>query len=308
MEFARAVALGLSDTPRWLPARFLYDARGSRLFEEITVQPEYYLTRTESSILARSAPVLAEETGPVTLIELGSGNSEKVSHVFSAYEAIAEPVRFRPVDVSETALRAAKQRIRREHPAVQVEAVVGTYEEAFPLFADHSPAMVMFLGSSIGNFAHAESYGFWNALADHFPAGDHFLLGVDLVKDPAILEAAYNDAAGVTAEFTKNVFERINRELDASIDLDAVEHVAQYDEEWQRVEIFARFHEAQEVRLGPLGRAITVEAGEQVLTEISRKFVLHNLEQFVRCFDFSVRRVFTDDREWFAVLLLRKLG
>jgi L-histidine N-alpha-methyltransferase len=306
LDFARSVALGLSDTPRWIPVRFLYDAAGSALFEEITEQPEYYPTRTEAAILAEHSADICEATGAVTLVELGAGSAVKTSHLFAAYTARGNPVTYVPVDVSGTALQAAKKRIATEHPLVRFEGVVGTYDDAFPLLAEHSPAMVMFLGSSVGNFAHAESYAFWEDLSASLPAGDYFLLGVDLVKDKHVLEAAYNDSAGVTAQFTVNLFERMNRELGSGIDIGQIRHVAHYNDEWQRIEIFAEFLETQEIYIEPLDRSISIKKGEKILVEISRKFVLENLTQFAACFDFTVERVYTDPGEWFAVLLMKK--
>lgn len=305
-EFARDVALGLSDTPRWVPVRYLYDAAGSALFEEITELPEYYPTRTEAEILSTHAPAIARATGPVTLVELGAGSAVKTDHLLGAYGEGGLDVRYVPVDVSATALHLAKKRIARDYPTVRFEGVVGTYEDAFPLIVERSPAMLVFLGSTIGNFAHAESYLFWDEVSAAIPTGDYFLLGVDLVKDVAVMEAAYNDSAGVTAQFTKNLFERMNRELGSNIDTDRIRHVARYNEEWQRIEIFAEFLQAQDIYIGPLGRTIPVEEGEKILVEISRKFVLEHLIQFAACFDFGVERVFTDERQWFAVLLLRR--
>lgn len=304
--FATDVAIGLSDTPRWLPCRYLYDARGSALFERITEQPEYYLTRTEAGILHRSAGQIADTTGPVTLVELGAGSAIKTNVLLAAYAARYDDSQYVPVDVSEAALREAKRRIEDRHPDVHVHDILGTYEDAFPLFREHSPAMGMFLGSTIGNFSHAESLGFWSRVADHLAPGDFFLLGVDLVKDARILDAAYNDAAGVTAEFTVNLFARMNRELGTEVDLDAVEHVARYNAAWRRIEIFARLRVAQRIRLDLLDLEFELQAGERVMTEISRKFVLDDLRTYVGCFGFEVSEAYTDDQQWFAVLLLRK--
>lgn len=306
-DFARSVALGLSDTPRWVPVRFLYDAHGSALFDQITMLPEYYPTRTEAAILERHAAAIRDRTGPLTLIELGAGSAIKTDVLLSAYAAAAaERVTYVPVDVSATALRAARNRIVEKHAGVRVKPVVGLYEDAFPLLERCSPSMLIFLGSTIGNFAHAESYAFWGDLERHVPAGDFFLLGVDLVKDETVLEAAYNDAAGVTAQFTLNLFHRMNRELGAGLDVDHIRHVARYNKEWQRIEVFAEFTTDQTVAIEPLGRAIEIQAGEKVLVEISRKFVIEPLRQFVACFGFGVQAVFTDERDWFAVLLLQR--
>ena len=306
LEFARAVGVGLTDTPRWLPCRYLYDARGSELFEQITKQPEYYPTRTEARILARYAHEIRKLTGPVTLIELGSGSSAKTDILLRAYARSGDPVHYVAVDVSDSILKHARAVIAERYPSVTMSPVVGPYGEAFPLFQRASPAMALFLGSTIGNFNQTESAWFWEKVSGNTPAGDFFLLGVDLVKDTAILEAAYNDAAGVTAQFTSNLFVRMNRELGSTIDVSAIEHVAKYNADWRRMEIFARFHKTQTIDVKPLDRSHIVTAGEQIMIEISRKFSVEDLSEFVRYFGFRVLRAFTDDRDWFAVLLLQK--
>jgi len=305
-EFAEAVTLGLSDTPRWIPSRFLYDARGSQLFEAICDLPEYYLTRTEAGILRREARRLRELTGPVTLVELGSGSSVKTDHLLRAYAAGGSPVQYVPVDVSASILQVAAERIEETFPSVNVDGVHGEYEEAFHLLDIYAPVMLLFLGSTIGNLNHAESLAFWRRVARAMPAGSWVLLGADLVKDAAVLEAAYNDAAGVTATFTRNLFARMNAELGAGLDLAAIEHEAVWNPEWQRIEIGARFRTAQTLRVTPLGRRFSMAAGSLVLTEISRKFVLENLRRYLDCFGFETVHTATDDRGWFGVLLLRR--
>lgn len=305
LDFARAVGMGLTDTPRWLPCRYLYDARGSELFEQITEQPEYYPTRVEAEILKRAASTIRRVTGSVTLIELGSGSSAKTDILLQAFAGDGS-VHYVAVDVSDSVLRHARAVISKRHPNVTVSPVVGTYGEALPLFGRASPAMALFLGSTIGNFNQTESAWFWEKIARNVAPGDYFLLGVDLVKDVDILEAAYNDAAGVTAEFTRNLFVRMNRELGGEIDVSSIEHVAKYNADWQRMEIFARFHTTQTVHIKPFDRQYVIRAGEQIMVEISRKFVVADLTEFTQYFGFHVQEVFTDDREWFAVLLLRK--
>ena len=305
-EFATAVLVGLSDRPRWLPCRFLYDERGSRLFESICSTPEYYLTRTEAGIVVAAAAEIAAVTGPRTVVELGPGSSTKSGHLLAAYTAGGERVRYVPVDVSESALRAGAEALAAANPLVDVAAIHGTYDCAFPRLRGLSPAMLVFLGSTIGNLNQTESAAFWTSIAGHLCPGDFVLLGVDLAKDPALINGAYNDAAGYSAEFTRNIFHRMNRELDAGLDLDGIEHVAGYDPDWQRVEIYARFSSDQVLHVRPLGTSIPLSAGERVMTEISRKFVLAELEPYLRAFGFEFRRVFTDDRRWFALLLLQK--
>ncbi len=304
--FARSVAAGLSDDPKWLHYRFLYDAEGSRLFEEITRQPEYYPTRTEAAILAKHADEIRRFTGPVTLVELGSGYSVKTEYLLSAYSHDSEPVRYVPVDVSDSALRAASRSIAESFSDVDFTGINGTYRSAFPVLRQLSPQMVIFLGSSIGNFNEAETTSFWRSVADHLPAGDLFLLGVDLVKDTAVLEAAYNDAAGVTAKFTNNYFARINRELGAELDVSQIEHHAIWNPAAERIEIYARFRTEQRLYVQPLDQTFVVGAGELVLLEISRKYRLPKLQRELAAFGFDLRRVFTDEKKWFALLLLER--
>lgn len=308
LAFAKSVALGLTDTPPWLHSKFLYDERGSQLFEEISRQPEYYLTNAEAEILQRCAFQIRDETGPLTLIELGSGSSVKTDFLLAAYAADEAPVRYVPVDVSETILRQAKDAIVSRHPTVTVTGIADTYEHAFPLFKEFSPGMIIFLGSSIGNFDQRESDIFWQGVSAGLTPDDYLLVGVDLVKDEHVLNAAYNDAAGVTAAFTKNLFARINRELGASIDVEEIEHIARYNAEWQRIEIYARFSSQQEIYLEPIERTIVVPAGTMVMTEISRKYDLEKTVQYLRCFDFAIKKVFTDERRWFGLLLLQRIA
>jgi len=304
--FAQSVATGLSDDPKWLHCRFLYDAEGSRLFEAITEQPEYYPTRTEAVILARHAAEIRELTGPVTLVELGSGYSVKTEHLLSAYAQNGTEVDYVPVDVSINALQEASRSIADSFPAVNFTGIRGTYASAFPVFHELSPQLVIFLGSTLGNFNDLEFDAFWHSISEHLPRGDKFLLGVDLVKDAAILDAAYNDAAGVTARFTNNYFVRMNKELGSDVDIDHVQHVANWNPDREQIEIFARFETTQRIRVEPLDRVFEIAAGEQILIEISRKFRLPKLTADLERFGLHVRETFTDDNEWFGLLLLQR--
>ncbi len=308
LDFAMAAAEGLTANPRSLPCRYLYDRRGSELFERICELPEYYLTRTEAAILARHAADIQRETGQVTLIELGAGTSVKTDHLLAAYAGSGHKVRYMPVDISESALKIAARNINERHPGVQVMGIVGPYELAFPLFREHSPSLVLFLGSTLGNLSEAETAEFLSRISDSLSGEGYFLLGIDLVKDAAILEAAYNDRAGITAQFTENIFARMNREFDAGVDLAGIEHVATYDLERQLVDIRVRFLTEQVISITPLQRVVQVPAGEEVKIEISKKFVLDDMKHDLAQFGFEVRRVFTDDEEKFAVLLLRRCG
>lgn len=306
LDFARSVGEGLGRRPRTLDCRFLYDARGSELYEGITAQPEYYPTRTEAAILARCARRLRALTGPVNLLELGSGSSVKTDHLLAAWLAKDPAVFYIPVDISESALLQANQTISTRHPGVRVIGLNTTYEQAFRLLPDTSPVMVIFLGSSIGNFDEAEADLFLRRVAAGLTPDDFFLLGLDLVKEPSVLEAAYNDAAGLTAAFTRNLFVRMNRELGAGLDPASIEHLARWRPERRRVEIHARFRRPQILRVRPLGMQFRLAAGEKVLVEISRKFEAADLPGWLGAAGFDIVEVFTDPRHWFSLLLLRK--
>lgn len=305
LDFAKSVARGLSDAPRWLDCRYLYDARGSEIYERITEQPEYYPTRTEADILATHVQDISETTGPVTLIELGSGSSVKSEHILRAYLACNDTICYAPVDISESMLLHASEKIVDKYPQARVIGVSACFEEAFPLIKEFSPSMTIFLGSSIGNMDGAQSLGFWESVTKYLPAGDFFLLGVDLEKEVAVLEAAYNDAAGFSSAFTKNLLERMNRELGSDIDTRHVEHVARYNRSWQRVEIQARFTKAQTISLEPLGLSFDMAAGEMVMTEVSRKYRLEPLKSYLAAFGLRTLRIYTDPKQWFALLLLQ---
>jgi L-histidine N-alpha-methyltransferase len=308
LDFAESIATGLNADLKTIPCRYLYDARGSALFEEICKQPEYYPTRTEGTILRDRAGDIAEITGQVCIAELGSGTSVKTRHILKQYLGFNSQPHYVPIDVSVAALQQAAQTIRQVLPEVHVTGIAGTYEKAFSLFPELSPLMVMFLGSTIGNFGEEEMPAFLKRLADHLQEGDFFLLGADLQKDRETLEAAYNDSAGVTAAFTLNLFERMNRELDAGIDLDMVRHEAFYNSDKNRIEIYAHFLQEQEIHLAPLDESLRIEAGERIRTEISRKFDLKKLNGLLCRCGFHVHQVFTDEREWFALILMQRNG
>jgi L-histidine Nalpha-methyltransferase len=305
--FARSVENGLGATPRRLDCRFLYDAKGSALYEQICIQPEYYLTRTEAAILARHAAEIRAITGPVTLIELGSGSSVKTDYLLSAYATEPYWLRYLPIDVSESALRQAGRTISRRYPNVRFTAINGTYEDAFPVFETVSPALVLFLGSTIGNLDEPAARRFWQAISTNMAGGDYFLLGVDLVKDKAILEAAYDDAAGVTAAFTRNLFARMNRELGAAIATEAIEHVARYRIAGERIEIHGRFTTDQVINIATHDQSIAIRAGEEILVEISRKFRVEALAADLAGYGLELKKSFTDEQGWFALLLLQKI-
>lgn len=305
LDFARSVASGLDRSPRRLESRFLYDDEGSRLYDRITRQPEYYLTRAEAAILEEASPRIREIAGPATLVELGAGNAEKTGHLFRAWEASCRSVSYVPVDVSRGVLETVCRTMPLRHPGITVTPLHGRFEDAFPMLATLSPVMMIFLGSTIGNMDDRETASFLASVSAALTPEDWFLLGVDLVKETHLIEAAYNDAAGVTERFTRNLFGRMNRELGSSIDLDQVEHVARYNEELARVEIHARFRKAQAIEVAPLEKRYHIDAGEMIRTEICRKFRLEELVSLLGGFGLQTYEVFRDPGHRFALLLLQ---
>lgn len=301
--FARSVIRGLSDRPRWLSCRYLYDHAGSEIFERITEQPEYYPTRTEASILERSAARLRDLCGSATLVELGAGSATKTRVLLRAWTAGGRAARYVPVDISRTMLASACASLRREFRSLVVDGVAGSYEQALPRVARFSPLTLLFLGSSVGNFNEEELEEFFALLASSLGGCDRLLLGIDLVKDTATLEAAYNDAAGWSAAFTLNLFARMNRELGTTIPLADVEHVARWNGERSCIEIFARFGRDTVIALPEWKREFRLDAGEMVLVEISRKFRPDAMAATAARHGFELVETLTDPARLFALQL-----
>jgi L-histidine N-alpha-methyltransferase len=306
MSFAISVANSLSDSPKWLDCRYLYDINGSRIFERICEQPEYYLTRTEGAILAAVGLDIALRTGNLALIELGSGSSVKTRLLLEAYCELYGEICYTPVDVSRPALDHALEVLNDTFPEVRVDPLHGTYEEAFPLLGERSPLMLLFLGSTLGNLNQQEEQVLWSQISAGMSPGDYLLLGIDINSDEDRINAAYNDAAGWSSAFTRNLFERMNRELGSNLDVTLIDHVASFNPGRSRVEIFARFLEEQSVGIDPLDHGVKISAGEMILTEISRKFRLLERIPYLQRFGFDTLQVYTDNENLFAVLLLRR--
>jgi L-histidine Nalpha-methyltransferase len=298
-ELREEVRLGLTSTPKELQPKWFYDERGSELFDAITQLPEYYLTRAERSILERHAGEIAAVANATTMIELASGTSDKTRILLDA----VAPRRFVAVDVSEETLRTTAQRLAREYPALEVRAVVGDFEHHLALLPTNGRRLLAFLGSTIGNLSPERRRLFLSAVAAALGDGDTFLLGVDLVKSPTRLVAAYDDPSGVTREFNLNVLRVLNRELDGDFDVSAFEHVAQWNSEAEWMEMFVRSSRKQTVRLEALDLEVAFEAGELMRTEISAKFHQGRLVFELEAAGLTVERSWTDDGGDFAVLL-----
>ncbi len=268
----RDVHDGLTGTPKSLPPKWFYDSIGSDLFDQITRLPEYYPTRAEAEILRDHAQDIAAASGADTLVELGSGTSEKTRLLLSALRDSGSLRRFIPFDVDAGMLQAAGAAILDEYPGVEIEAVCGDFEEHLGKIPRVGRRLVVFLGSTIGNLTSGPRAEFLSTLSDTLQPGDTLLLGTDLVKDTGRLVRAYDDSAGVTARFNRNVLSVVNRELDADFDLDAFEHVARWNAEEERIEMWLRARSAQRVRVQALDLSVDFAAGEEMLTEVSCKF------------------------------------
>lgn len=302
----RADALaGLTSTPKWLPPKWFYDKQGSDLFEEITRLPEYYPTRAERAILDARAGDIARRTGAHTLVELGSGSSDKTRLLLDALEDAGTLREFVPLDVSESALRDAVSALHVDYPDLTLHGVVGDFTEHLDRVPGEAPRLVVFLGGTIGNFFPDERAVFLRELRGTLAQGEWLLLGTDLVKDPAVLVPAYDDAAGVTADFNRNVLSVLNRELGADFDTAAFEHVAIWDADNEWIEMRLRSTVRAEVRIADLDLDIVFEAGEEMRTEISSKFRREGVERELSEAGFDLDSWWTDPEGRFALALAR---
>lgn len=294
---------GLLARPKELSPKWFYDERGSQLFDEITRLPEYYLTGCERQILAARTAEIAGLSGADTLVELGSGTSEKTRLLLDALAGSGRLRRFVPFDVSEATLRESAAAIADEYADIEVHALVGDFERHLGLLPRGGRRLVAFLGSSIGNLAPASRERFLRAIAAELAPGDSFLLGVDLVKDVDRLEAAYNDAAGVTAEFNRNVLRVLDNELGADFDPAAFEHVARFDPEREWIEMLLRARAPQRVRIAAIDLEVEFEAGEEMRTEISAKFRRDRLASEFAAAGLTLGHWWTDESGSFALVL-----
>jgi dimethylhistidine N-methyltransferase len=302
LEFRQSVLRGLAGARKSLECKYFYDERGSALFDEICRQPEYYPTTIETGILERCAAGIAGVTGPgAELVELGSGASLKTRIVL---RALQRPARYVPVDISAEYLQGAAASLAGEFPDLDIRPVIADFTAPFRLPARVSgqPRLVFFPGSTIGNFHPRDAARFLGKTCRELSA-DALLIGVDLKKDRAVLDAAYNDAAGVTAAFNLNLLERINRELDANFDLGAFGHQAGYVERRGRIEMHLRSLRDQEVRVA--GRKIHFAAGESIHTENSYKYSVDEFRELATRSGWQMTHSWLDDRALFAVYLLK---
>jgi dimethylhistidine N-methyltransferase len=307
MALADEVRAGLSARPKTLPTKYLYDDLGSALFEVICLLPEYYLTRSEAVILHAHAREIINTVGDsLEIVELGSGTAAKTRLLLDAALASQGRLRYSPIDISKAALDQTVHALNAEYPAVTVEPQVADYYEGLRRFSRNGVqrTLVLFLGSNVGNFEPPEARRALRAVRQTLEPGDALLMGADMKKDAALLEAAYNDKLGVTAAFNKNLLLRINRELGGHFDLDSFRHVARYNEAEGRVEMHLVSEKAQDVVIDDLQMVVQFERGESIHTESSYKYMPSQLDALAKETGFELTQTWTDPARAFTSNLL----
>ncbi len=297
---------GLTRPFKELPPKHFYDARGAELFDQICELPEYYPTRAERTILEASAQEIAALTGAVELVELGSGTAAKTRVLLDALADAGTLARYVPVDVTETMVRECAVALTEEYPGLRVHGVIGDFERHLhEIPVAEGPRIVAFLGGTIGNFPPGSRRRFLRQIARLLGPDDFLLMGTDLVKDPGILEAAYDDRAGITAEFNRNVLRVLNRELDADFDPEDFEHVAIFDRNHEWIEMRLRARREHTTHIRSLGLDVHFNAGEELRTEISAKFTPARLEGDLAAAGLELASWMTDPEALFALTLSR---
>lgn len=311
--FRRDVLRGLASSPRCIPSKYFYDERGSRLFDEITRTDEYYPTRTEQAIMDAYVSEMADAIGPrAILIEYGSGSSRKTRTLLDALDPGAHPERglvaYVPIDISRDHLFQTAEKLRRAYPDLLIAPVAADYtgDFALPTLPTASKHVVYFPGSTVGNFSRRQANAFLHHAAETAGPGGGLLIGIDLVKDPATLEAAYDDAAGVTAAFNLNLLHRINRELGGTFDPDGFRHLALWNEDERRIESFLVSRREQTATVA--GVPFRFDEGERLHTESSHKYTIEGFADEAAEAGFELKHAWTDERGWFAVLYFEVAG
>ena len=307
-QFREDVAFGLSQTQKTLHPKYFYDAHGSQLFEDICKQPEYYLTRTEAHILRTNAADIVEQTNGAMLVELGSGSSVKTRFLFDEYQRRDHLMHYVPIDISASMLEEASHSLLNDYPTLSIKALATDYLSGLTALPNTRTRLVLFLGSNLGNFSPAEQAELFQQLATSLHPGEQFLLGLDLRKSVAVLEAAYNDTAGVTAEFNLNILRHINRELGADFNLSQFSHLAFYNQQLHQIEMHLQSQVAQEVTIPDLDLQVSFRVGETIHTEISRKFDAQEVREQLTGYRFQFQAQWTDAQQLFVMYLFRYNG
>jgi L-histidine Nalpha-methyltransferase len=317
-EFAKEVAKGLNDKQKHISPKFFYDKKGSKLFEEICMQPEYYLNRIESQILKNSVDEILKIIGgqEISVIELGNGNSLKTRILLGPFLAKLKLVSYFPIDVSLKMLKKSIGDLFREYANLQIYGICSDYVSGLVKINEFtklkskipSKKFIIFLGSSIGNFDPKEAMNFLHSVVKYVRKGDLLLIGIDLEKDKSILDRAYNDKKGITAKFNFNVLGRINRELDGEFNISNFEHKSFYNIHKHRIEMHLESKLDQQVRIGAIGKTFYFKKGETIHTENSYKYSLPRLNRLVKKAGLQVIRNFTDPNKQYTLILLKKVS
>ena len=307
-KFREDVLAGLQYSQKTIPPKYFYDAHGSLLFEQICQQPEYYLTRTEAMILKEHAADIVDIVGTSVLVELGSGSAVKTRLLFDEYQRRGMAIRYVPIDISASMLEESARNLMIAYPRLQIDALATDYWHGLAALPNSQTRLVLFLGSNLGNFTLTEQAQLFAQLARTLQRGDYFLIGLDLRKPMTVLEPAYNDAAGVTAAFNLNLLHRMNRELAARFDSSTFTHLAFYNTNHHQVEMHLQSTIKQEVTIAALDLQVSFRSGETIHTEISRKFEPAEVRSQLADYGFTPRAQWTDDRDWFLVLLFQYTG
>jgi L-histidine Nalpha-methyltransferase len=299
------VIQGLTQKFKSLSPKYFYDDLGSELFEKICELPEYYPTRTEAWILGEYADEITETTGCCQLIELGSGSSTKTQFLLDAHQKKAEACKYIPIDVSGGILKTSVKYLQQKYPDFSIHGLLGTYEQALSHLEVNylQPRMLFFLGSSMGNFSPIEFGRFLQQVVKTLQPGDYFLLGIDLQKPIDILEAAYNDGQGITAAFNLNMLSHLNWRFQGNFDTSFFTHQAVYNEHDAQIEMYLHCHKNHQVSLDSLDLQVSFQAGESILTEISRKFDLATIQTDLQNQGLNTIKVWTDPQKWFGLIL-----
>ena len=307
-EEGQDVIKGLSKLPKSLPPKYFYDDLGSQLFEQICELPEYYLTRTETAILQQYAGAIAQLTGPCELVELGSGSSTKTRILLNAYQDYGYPLTYLPIDVSGGMLTESAHQLLAAYSHLKIHGLVSTYELALAQLPPSTlpTRMLCFIGSSLGNLPPADCDEFLTQVSAALQPGEYFLLGIDLHKSDALLEAAYNDSQGVTAEFNLNMLHHLNWRFQGDLDSSQFEHVSFYNQAQRQIEIYLKSLKSQVATLQALNLTVKFAAEELLLSEISRKFDLPSLTQTLQAHGLTPLKTFSDEKQWFGVLLCER--
>lgn len=301
------VISGFNNIPKSIPARYFYDTKGSQLFEQICKLPEYYPTRTEASILKQYAAEIASQVRVNELVELGSGSSTKTRYLLDAYCSSQKDLIYSPVDVSGNILESSAIALLKNYPQLKIRGKVATYDQALQGLKSESlgSKMIVFLGSSIGNFEPDQCDRFLDQITKALNPGDYFLLGIDLQKHKDILEAAYNDAQGVTAAFNLNMLQHLNNRFNGNFNSDLFTHQAVYNSAEHQIEMYLTSQHEQSVVLKDIGLNIEIKQSEKILTEISRKFNLEVMQEYLSNFNFNTIQAYTDTQQKFGLMLLK---